>query len=139
LSSFFIIKVKKVKRKRKETNRRKTMDVYGRIKKYRQERGWTQSDLAHKMGYSDKAVISKIEHGDIDLPLSKVEMLANIFGVHPGDLMGDVPVTVNVTEHERDVLMGYRKAEESIRNAIDDILHIEKKEKLSLLENRKEA
>jgi transcriptional regulator with XRE-family HTH domain len=115
------------------------MDVYGRIKKYRQERGWTQSDLARKMGYSDKAVISKIEHGDIDLPLSKVELLANIFGVHPGDLMGDVPVTVNVTEHERDVLMGYRKAEESIRNAIDDILHIEKKEKLSLLEDRKEA
>lgn len=53
--------------------------------------------------------------------------------------MGDVPVTITVTEHERLVLLGYRKAEEVIRNAIDAILHIEKKEKLSILEDRREA
>lgn len=113
------------------------MDTYSRIKRLRQERGWTQTEMAQKMGYSDKAVISKIEHGEIDLPLSKVEAFANIFGVHPGDLMGDVPVVLQVSEHEKAVIIAYRQ-NPSMQDAVDRLLGVEKKEGSSLSQ-RKEA
>lgn len=114
------------------------MDIYTRIKRLRQDRGWTQTALAEKMGYSDKAVISKIEHGEIDLPLSKVEAFANVFGVHPGDLMGEVPTVIIVNEHEKDVLTAYRKAPRLTQDAVCGVLGIKKEAQLST-DSRKEA
>lgn len=64
------------------------MELYNNIKYYRKKIGLTQTDLALKMGYTDKSMISQIERGKVDLPLSKVEEFAKIFGVSPGTLMG---------------------------------------------------
>lgn len=58
-----------------------------RILELRQEKGWTQKQLAEMIGVTDKAV-SKWERG-INYPdLSLLEPLANIFGTSVADLLG---------------------------------------------------
>lgn len=62
--------------------------TYENIRILRVTKGWTQQELAEKMGYTDKSMISKIEKGKVDLTLSKVEDFAEIFGTTPAQLMG---------------------------------------------------
>ena len=64
------------------------LDLYKNIKQRRTELGLSQSELAEKIGYSDKSMISRIESGMIDLPQSKIVEFANILNTTPGALMG---------------------------------------------------
>lgn len=75
------------------------LKLYENIKKMRLNLGWTQEELAHRMGYSEKSMISRIESGKIDLSQSKIEDFAEVFKVTPGYLMGwsDYPLII---EHE---------------------------------------
>lgn len=59
-----------------------------RVKQKREEYGWTQLELAHKMGYVSKSTIGKIEQDINDVPLSKVEKFADVLGTTPEWLMG---------------------------------------------------
>ena len=61
------------------------------IAKRRIELGWTQEELARKMGYTSKTSITKIESDKIDLPRRKVKMFADILGINVNDLFPDVP------------------------------------------------
>lgn len=62
--------------------------LYENIKSYRKLNGWSQEELAKKMGYTDRSMIAKIEAGVVDLAQSKIIEFAKVFGVDPGDLMG---------------------------------------------------
>lgn len=62
--------------------------LYSNIKQLRLQNNMTQGELAEKMGYSDRSIIAKIEHGEIDLPMSRVERFAEIFDVTPEVLCG---------------------------------------------------
>ena len=64
------------------------LTLYSNIKKYRLDSGMSQSELAAKVGYADKTMISRIENGLVDLPQSKIEEFAKVFNVEPGVLMG---------------------------------------------------
>lgn len=64
------------------------LQLYKNIKSRRKELGMTQSELAKKLGYTDKSMISKIENGAIDLPQSKIIAFANALDISPSDLMG---------------------------------------------------
>ena len=63
-------------------------EVYKKIKNERIRRGWTQDELAKRVGYSEKSIISRIEAGKVDLPQSKIEEFAKIFDTSPAILMG---------------------------------------------------
>ena len=63
--------------------------MYKNIKMCRLSRGWSQTDLANKVGYSDKSMISKIEKGAVDLSQSQIVRFAEVFCVSPADLFGD--------------------------------------------------
>ena len=65
------------------------LDLYKNIKMCRLSRGWSQTDLANKVGYSDKSMISKIEKGAVDLSQSQIVKFAEVFSVSPCDLFGD--------------------------------------------------
>lgn len=65
------------------------LKLYENIKSYRQLKGWSQDELAAKVGYKDRTIISKIERGDVDLSQSKIITFANAFGISPGELMGN--------------------------------------------------
>ena len=110
------------------------IDLYKNIKKERIEKGLSQEELAQKIGYADKTMISRIENGKIDLPQSKIEEFAKIFGVTPGYLMGwDVPKTDLSTDKDvvempeesseaKELYEKYKNAIPEIRNAVDSLL-----------------
>ena len=58
------------------------------IQSRRKQLGWTQEELAHKMGYKSKSSINKIEMGINDIPQSKIVKFAKELNTTPADLMG---------------------------------------------------
>ena len=54
----------------------------------RKSLGWTQEDLAKRMGYKSKSTINKIELGINDIPQSKIAKFAEVLGTTPAHLMG---------------------------------------------------
>lgn len=54
----------------------------------RKRLGWTQEELATKMGYKSKSTINKIEMGINDIPQSKIAKFAEVLGTTPAHLMG---------------------------------------------------
>ena len=63
------------------------LSIYQNIKKRRLELGLSQSELAKRMGYYDKSVISNIEHGRVDLPISKVLEFSKALNIDPRILL----------------------------------------------------
>lgn len=66
------------------------LELYKNIRLLRKNNGWTQEELASRMGYTDRSMIAKIESGKVDLAQSKILEFAKVFGVTPGDLMDSV-------------------------------------------------
>ena len=64
------------------------MTIYDRIKARRAELQMTQEELAAKLGYAGKSMISRVESGEIDLPQSKVIAFAKALRTTPKYLMG---------------------------------------------------
>lgn len=54
----------------------------------RKQLGWTQEELALRMGYKSKSTINKIELGINDIPQSKIVKFAEVLGTTPAQLMG---------------------------------------------------
>lgn len=78
------------------------LQLYKNIKHRRKELGMTQTDLAKKLGYTDKSMISKIENGSIDLPQSKIISFAEVLNISPSDLMGwEEPSPANKLDYSK--------------------------------------
>ena len=54
----------------------------------RKKLGWTQEELAKRMGYKSKSTINKIELGINDIPQSKIVQFAEVLYTTPAQLMG---------------------------------------------------
>lgn len=65
------------------------MEIYNNIRRLRTEKKMSQQELAEKTGYTDRSSIAKIEHGEVDLPQSKIVLFAKALRTTPGELMGD--------------------------------------------------
>ena len=84
----------------------------------RKKLGWTQEELAVKMGYKSKSTINKIEMGINDIPQSKIVKFAEILNTTPAFLMGweeneTVETTIQVTEDEQKLLELFRRVPEN--------------------------
>lgn len=70
-----------------------------RIKDRRIELGWTLGELAVKVGYSDNSTLSRVENGKTDMPLKKLDKIAQVLDVTPAYLIGfteeDIPDGLN--------------------------------------------
>ena len=64
------------------------MTIGERIRFMRIEKGWTQDELAKKMGYTNRSTIWCIETGRNDVTSSTVVKFAEVFGVTPSEIMG---------------------------------------------------
>lgn len=64
------------------------LELYRNIKKERLQKGMSQSELAKKVGYTDRSMIAKIESGNVDLSQSKIESIAKALGTTSANLMG---------------------------------------------------
>lgn len=74
----------------------------------RKQLGWSQEELAKRMGYKTKSSINKIELGKSDIPQGKIVQFANVLGTTPAFLMGwtenkeiNTPDKVELTEGEK--------------------------------------
>lgn len=70
------------------------MSVHEKIKLVRQAKGWSQDEVAEKLDISLNAY-GNIERGDCDIKLSRLEQIAQLFGVDLAELIG---------QHDRGVL-----------------------------------
>lgn len=59
-----------------------------RIRELRLKNSFTMDELAKRVGYNSRASISRVEHGETDLPLSKVKDFAKALGTSSAYLMG---------------------------------------------------
>jgi len=57
-----------------------------RIKDARIAAGLSQKQLAERLGYKSTSAIARIENGDNNFPMSKVDAFADALGVHPSYL-----------------------------------------------------
>ena len=64
------------------------MSIGQRIKQRRTELGWSQRDLAAKMGYNNNSTVARIEAGKVDIPQSRIVKFSEVLGVPVGYLMG---------------------------------------------------
>jgi transcriptional regulator with XRE-family HTH domain len=84
----------------------------------RKRLGWTQEELAKKMGYKSKSTINKIELGINDIPQSKIVQFADVLGTTPAHLMGwnedeiTPPEEPQLSEGEKLLLDLFRKIPE---------------------------
>lgn len=65
-----------------------SIELGKQVEKYRKAAGLTMEELADKLGYKSKSSIKHIESGLTDLPQSKIEQIAEVFGISPSDLTG---------------------------------------------------
>lgn len=100
------------------------LKLYENIRELRKLNKWTQEELAVRMGYTDRSMIAKIESGKVDISQSKIIDFARVFGVDPGDLMGEVITDnpVNVTDKAIELFGLYQNASPEVRAAIDLLL-----------------
>lgn len=108
------------------------LSLYENIKNLRIANGWDQSYLAQKVGYADKSMISRIENGKIDLKQSQIIEFADAFGVSPGDLLGPSE-SFRLSSFERELVLAYRSAPESRREAVRTLLNIKEKDSSAAL------
>lgn len=80
------------------------------VKKARLKKGMTQAQLSTACGY-DFTMVSKIEAGKVDLPISKVKTLAKALGENPVELAQDYLLAVD--NHE--MVATLEKMEKSLR------------------------
>lgn len=65
------------------------MTIGERIAKYRQEKGLSQEELAHLLGYKSRSTIYKIEVGQREAPRKMIAQLSIILNVSPLDILGE--------------------------------------------------
>jgi transcriptional regulator with XRE-family HTH domain len=58
------------------------------ILRARRALGWSQEELAQRMGYKSRSSINKIEAGIADIPQSKIAEFADVLGTTPAALLG---------------------------------------------------
>lgn len=116
-------------------------EIYKNIKRYRKSYGWTQTELAEKVGYADKGMISRIENGKVDLQQSQVIRFAEAFGISPGELMGSegtVPaMTIGdysmalefaLSDEEKQIVRKYRTLSDTEKDMVCKMLDVQRKE-----------
>lgn len=82
------------------------MEYYDRIRAKRIERQMTTTQLADKIGYNSRQAVIKLENGETDLPVSRLELVAEALGVSIGELFGEKPDTESLSyELEHIILM----------------------------------
>lgn len=64
------------------------MHIGERIKARRISLGWSQRELAEKMGYKNHSVVARVESGKVDLPQSRVDQFAKVLGLSHAYLLG---------------------------------------------------
>ena len=73
--------------------------VGNNIRRERKKQNISQQELAESVGYKGKDMISRIESGQVNIPMDKLKTIADVLSVHVSDLMEEYKRTAeNVSE-----------------------------------------
>lgn len=107
------------------------MTIGNRIKQFRIEKGWSQAELAKKMGYTDRSTICLVEKGKSDLTASSIMKYADVFGVTPSEIMGwgkpvsddDLSEIEEIYQYDnlREMLMNFVRKLKAIKDAEESL------------------
>lgn len=98
-----------------------------KIKAARKNLGMTQKELANRTGYTESG-ISRIEKGEIDLPVSKIKSLSQTLRVPVDYLIGDY--LVEVESDPAELLRSLpKKQQQEILNMIEQQINAQEAEK----------
>lgn len=76
---------------------------------FRKQLGWTQEELAKKMGYKSKSTINKIELGINDISHSKILQFAKVLKTTPAQLMGETKISNPPSDNKMTFAQNLRK------------------------------
>lgn len=76
------------------------MTVGERIAQYRQEKGLSQEELAHLLGYKSRSTINKIEKGERDVPRKVIAQLSIVLNVNSLDILGENEKSPSLSKRE---------------------------------------
>lgn len=65
------------------------MTIGEKIARFREEKGLSQEELAHLLGYKSRSTIYKIEAGQREVPRKMIAQLSVILNINPLDLLED--------------------------------------------------
>lgn len=108
------------------------MMIYDTIRDYREERQWSQEQMAERLGMS-KNGYAKIERGEVTLNLERLEQIAQILGVGIVDLLQnqDKNVVVQTQNQNANYHYNHYASNESLKAEIEKLqLIIKHKEEL---------
>ena len=94
------------------------MTIGERIAKYREEKGLSQEELAHLLGYKSRSTINKIETGQRDVPRKMIAQLSIVLNVNPLDILGENEKSPSLTD-KREALSNM--LENMTENEIDEL------------------
>jgi len=100
------------------------MTLGDRIKAERERLGWTQEELAHKIGYKSRSSVQKIETCRT-LPMNKIMSVARALNVSPSYLVG-WEEEERIYDEIQDIIIAYQNASEDTRKAVCAILGVKK-------------
>lgn len=109
------------------------------IKKMREIKGWSQEQLARKMGYKSKSTINKIEKNINDVSQTTLNKFADVFQCDITDLLiesfstpeefelqwhrsGGGRHPLEITDAEYELILEYRNADEVTKETINRLL-----------------
>jgi transcriptional regulator with XRE-family HTH domain len=92
--------------------------IGSKIRAARKALGYTQKELAQKMAYTESG-ISRVEKGEIDLPISKIKLFSSVLRVPVDYLIGDYLVESTETPEEQFNRLDADVREELIAEMLD--------------------
>lgn len=87
-----------------------------RIKELRLKKGYSQEELAKKVGYTSRSTINKIEKGFVNISQSKILDFANILDTTPFYLLS----WIDCPNDNRNLIQIQRKGEQTIEYYLSD-------------------
>lgn len=74
------------------------MKVHDSIRQLREQKNWSQEEMAERMGMS-KNGYAKIERGESNLGVNRLQQIADILEIPAGDLLADKNVICLISEN----------------------------------------
>lgn len=104
------------------------MHIGDRIKARRISLGWSQRELAAKMGYKNHSVVARVESGAVDLPQSRVDQFAKILGVTHGYLLGMVSEETSEKNNQLAKLIVKMRTDSDFYNTVAALAELNEKQ-----------
>lgn len=105
------------------------MHIGERIKARRVSLGWSQRELAEKMGYKNHSVVARVEAGTVDLPQSRLDQFAKVLGLSHGYLLGLVNESESQKNDQLAQLIVRMRTDEAFYNIVADIASLSEKQR----------